>query len=84
MYTGVGNMKKTAIATFRTKQELKNRIDILAKKTKRSAGFYYNVLLEEYLEDLEDIYLSEKIIEEVRSGKMKTHTLAEVENELDL
>ena len=68
----------TATATFRTKPELKNRIDFLAKETHRPASFYYNLLLEDYLDDLEDIYLSEQVLTEIRNGRQKTHTADEV------
>lgn len=77
-------MAKTATATFRTEPELKNRIDYLAKETHRSTSFYYNLLLEEYLDDIEDIYLSEKVLEEIRSGKQKTYTAEEVFSEAGL
>lgn len=68
----------TATATFRTKPELKNRINFLAKETHRPASFYYNLLLEDYLDDLEDIYLSEQVLTEIRSGRQKTYTADEV------
>lgn len=68
----------TATATFRTKPELKSRIDFLAKETHRPASFYYNLLLEDYLDDLEDIYLSEQVLTELRSGRQKTYTADEV------
>lgn len=71
-------MAMTEIATFRTTPELKNRISFLAKETRRPISFYYNLLLEDYLEDLEDIYLSEKVLEEIRSGKQKTHSAEDV------
>ncbi|MDY5123936.1 MAG: hypothetical protein SPE59_09090 [Treponema sp.] len=71
-------MAKTATATFRTSQELKNRIDFLAKETRRPSSFYFNLLLEEHLDDLEDIYLSEKVLQDIRSGKEKTYTADEV------
>ncbi|MBQ3712845.1 MAG: hypothetical protein II890_02715 [Spirochaetia bacterium] len=77
-------MALTASASFRTSPELKSRVDKLAKETKRTAGFYYNILLEEYLEDLEDIYLSEKVLQDVRSGKEKTYSAEEVYKELGL
>lgn len=48
-------MAMTAIATFRTTQEFKSRVDSLAKETRRPSSFYFNLLLEEHLEDLEDI-----------------------------
>jgi copG domain protein DNA-binding domain protein len=77
-------MALTATATFRTKPELKNRIDFLAKETHRPTSFYYNLLLEDYLDDLEDIYLSEKVLTDIRSGKEKTYSADEVYKGLGL
>ena len=77
-------MAKTATATFRTTPELKSRVDFLAKETRRPSSFYFNLLLEEHLEDLEDIYLSEKVLQDIRSGKEKTYTTEEVCKELGL
>ncbi len=71
-------MGLTATATFKTTPELKNRMAFLAKETHRPTSFYYNLLLEDYLEDLEDIYLSEKILADIRSGKEKTIPAEEV------
>lgn len=75
-------MAMTATVTFRTSPEYKERIDNLAKETRRSASFYYNLLLEEKLDDLEDIYLAEKAYSEIKSGKQRTYTLEEVAREL--
>jgi predicted DNA-binding protein len=36
-------------------------------------------VLMERMEDLEDIYTAEKVMEQVRSGKMKTYTQEEIE-----
>ncbi len=77
-------MALTATATFRTKPELKSRIDFLAKTTHRSTSFYYNLLLEDYLDDIEDIYLSEKILADIRSGKEKTVPAEEVYKDLGI
>lgn len=71
----------TAKATFRTTPELKERVRLLAKETNRPTSFYYNLLLEE---DLEDIYLSQKVLEDVRSGKEETYTAEEVYKEMGL
>ena len=35
-------MALTSTVTFRTTPELKERVDNLAKRTRRSAGFYHN------------------------------------------
>lgn len=77
-------MSMTATVTFRTIQEFKNRVDFLAKETHRTSSFYLNLLLEEYLDDLEDIYLSEKVLQDIRSGKEKTYTTEEICKELEL
>ena len=77
-------MAMTATATFRTTPELKSRVEFLAKETHRTSSFYLNLLLEEYLDDLEDIYLSEKVLQDIRSGKEKTYTTEEVCKELGL
>ena len=50
----------------------------MAKETRRPSSFYFNLLLEEHLEDLEDIYLSEKVLQDIRSGKEKTYTAKEI------
>lgn len=71
-------MAMTAMATFRTKPELKKRVEYLAKETHRSTSFFYNMLLEDYLDELEDFYLSEQTLAEIRSGKQKTCTADEV------
>lgn len=73
-----------ATATFRTTVENKERIEALAKETKRSAAFFYNYLLDEYLDDLEDIFLGEQAVLKIRSGKMKTVPAEELYKELGL
>lgn len=78
------NMSLTSTVTFRTTPELKERVDNLAKRTRRSAGFYYNVLLEDYLSEIEDIYDAIDISEKVRAGKEKTYSSDEVRKELGL
>ena len=37
-----------------------------------------------YLDDLEDIYLAEKRLEDLRAGRSRTYTLDEVKKELGL
>lgn len=74
----------TAVATFRTTPELKERVEYLARETNRSSSFYYNLLLEDYLDDLEDIYLSEQVLSDIKSGKQKTHSAEDVFKEAGL
>ena len=77
-------MTNSAVINFRSNPQNKIRVERLAKITKRPASFYYNYLLDEYLDDLEDIVLAEEVIKNVRSGKERTYSLAEVESELGL
>ena len=77
-------MATSATVTFKTKPELKNRVRELAKETHRTESFFYNALLEQYLEDLEDIYLAEKVLSDIKSGKEKTIPAEEVYKELGI
>ena len=77
-------MTNSVVINFRSNPQNKIRVERLAKITKRPASFYYNYLLDEYLDDLEDIFLAEEVIKNVRSGKERTYSLAEVESELGL
>lgn len=70
--------------TVRLPDELQQRLDHLATATGRAKSFYIKQALEAYLEDLEDLLLANATLERVRSGKEKTYTLKDVENELNL
>lgn len=45
------------VASFRIRPNLKERITQLSKITKRSASFFYNKVLEENIDELENMYL---------------------------
>lgn len=64
--------------------EIENRLDALAKATGKSMTFYAREAILEHLSDMEDIYLAEKRLEDLRAGRSKTHTLEEVERDLGL
>ena len=78
------DMALTATVSFRTTPELKERVNNLAKRTRCSSDFYYNVLLEDYLSEIEDIYDAIDISKKVRAGKEKTYSSDEVRKELGL
>ena len=69
--------------TIRLSSETESRLDLLAKETGRSKAFYLRHLIEDNLADLEDIYLSEKRLEDLRAGKSATLSADEVWGELD-
>jgi RHH-type rel operon transcriptional repressor/antitoxin RelB len=58
--------------------EIEKRLDELAKTTGRTKTFYAREAILEYLDDLEDIYLAEKRLEDIRSGRTQTVPLEEV------
>jgi len=70
--------------SIRLSSETEDRINILAKETGRSTAYYLRQLIENGLDELEDYYLSEKVMERVRNGEEKTYSLEEVEKELGL
>ena len=69
---------------LRLPEDIESRLDKLAKATGRTKSFYAREAILEHLTDLEDLYLAEKRLTKVRSGKSKTHTLSAVEKELGL
>jgi RHH-type rel operon transcriptional repressor/antitoxin RelB len=71
-------------AAVRLSDETYARLKALAEKTGRTATYYIREAIDRHLEDLEDIYLAERILEKVRTGEERTWTLEEVEQDLGL
>lgn len=70
--------------TVRIEEELNDRLENLANETKRTKSFYVLEALTKSIDDIEDIYLAEKRLEDVRAGRSRTFTLEEVEDRLGL
>ena len=64
-------------------EEIEQRLARLAELTGRTKTFYAREAILRHLDDLEDIYLAEQSLKEVRSGQ-RTYTLDEVERDLGL
>ena len=62
--------------------EVEERLASLAKANGRTKTFYARQAILEHLDDLEDLYLAEQRLIEVRAGRNQTHTLADVERDL--
>ena len=62
---------------IRLPKEIEQRLDALAKATGRTKAFYVREALVEYLDDLEDIYLAEKRLEDLRAGHIRAVTLSD-------
>lgn len=70
--------------SLRLPPDVEDRLTHLAKVTGRSKTYYALEAIREHLDDLEDLYLAEKELEEVRAGRSRTFTLDEVEREIGL
>ena len=74
----------TKQAAVRLPDETYARLKALASKTGRTATYYIREAVEEHLDDLEDIYLAEQVVERIRGGQEQTYSLDDVERELGL
>jgi RHH-type transcriptional regulator, rel operon repressor / antitoxin RelB len=57
---------------------IEKRLDRLAKRTGRTKTYYAREAILQHLEDLEDIYLAEKRLAEIRAGHVRTIPLEKV------
>ncbi len=64
--------------TVRLPKELGDRLDKLARETDRPKSYYVREALNEYMDDLEDIYLAERALEDIRAGRSHTIPFEEV------
>ena len=76
--------KADQIIGIRIPKSIGQRLDTLAKRTGRTKTFYIREAIREHLDDLEDIYFAEKVLERVRSGEEPVSSLDEVEHRLGL
>ena len=63
---------------IRLPAEVENRLEALARATGRTKTFYAREAILEHLADLEDLYLAEQRLLDIRSGKTQTVPLEEV------
>ncbi|WP_103727313.1 DUF6290 family protein [Novosphingobium sp. HII-3] len=70
--------------SIRLAPEIEQRLDRLAATTGRSKAFYLREIIERGIEDMEDVYLAQKVLEDVRAGRETTSSLDEVEKRLGL
>ena len=70
--------------TIRLPADIEERLEQLAKATGRTKTFYAREAILRHLEDLEDLYLAEHSLTELRDGRSRTYTLDEVMRDLGL
>jgi RHH-type transcriptional regulator, rel operon repressor / antitoxin RelB len=63
---------------IRLPSEIENRLDALAQATGRSKTFYAREAILEHLDNLEDLYLAEQRLIEIRAGRSQAVSLEEV------
>ena len=73
----------TAVS-IRLPDDVSARLQDLAQLTGRSKTFYMIEAIREHIDDLEDLYLAENRLIEIRAGRSNTHSLEEVERSLGL
>jgi RHH-type rel operon transcriptional repressor/antitoxin RelB len=64
--------------SIRLPHEIENRLEKLSVQTGRSKSFYVKEAIIEHLDDIEDVYLAEKRLEDIRAGRTQTIPLQEV------
>jgi RHH-type rel operon transcriptional repressor/antitoxin RelB len=73
-----------AVLAIRLPEEIERRLAALAKRTGRTKTYYARAAILEYLDDLEDIYLADRVMEQLEAGEIRTYSLEDVERELGL
>ena len=69
---------------IRLPSDIEHRLEALAAATGRTKTFYARKAIVEFMDDMEDVYLAESRLEELRAGRSRTLTLDEVERDLGL
>ena len=64
--------------SIRLPSDLEARLKNLAAKTGRTKSYYITEAIREHLDDLEDVYLAEQRLADIRSGKTRTVRIEEV------
>jgi RHH-type transcriptional regulator, rel operon repressor / antitoxin RelB len=63
---------------IRLPEKIEKRLNRLAKRTGRTKTYYAREAILQHLDDLEDIYLAEKRLAEIRAGRVRTIPLEKV------
>jgi RHH-type rel operon transcriptional repressor/antitoxin RelB len=81
---GAGGLQMGSTVSIRLPEDLKSRLEKLAKATGRSKTYYMLEAISEKLEDLEDLYLAEARTLALRAGRSRTYTQEEMEKRYGL
>lgn len=64
--------------SIRLPHEIEDRLEKLAAKTGRSKSFYVREAVIEHLGDIEDVYIAERRLGDIRAGRTHTVSLEKV------
>ncbi len=70
--------------SIRLPETIENRLKKLSALTGRKKSFYVKEALIEHLDDIEDVYLAEKRLEDIRAGRTQTIPLQDVMKRYDM
>lgn len=70
--------------SIRLSDDLAKRLEKLAKRTGRTKSFYVTKAIEKHLQELEDVYITEQRLIDLRAGRSRIYTTREVEREIGL
>lgn len=67
---------------IRLPESIEKRLEKLAQRTGRTKTYYAREAILQHLEDLEDVYLAERILRRIRKGRERTYPLDQVRDDL--
>ena len=70
--------------SLRLPDDIGKRLTELAKRTGRSKTYYTLEAIREHLDDLEDLYIAEQRLADIKAGRSRTYSVEEVRRELGL
>ncbi len=63
---------------IRLPESIEKRLDKLARRTGRTKTYYVREAILQHLDDLEDMYLAERVLDRIRDGEANTVPLEDV------
>ena len=69
---------------IRLPKEIETRLSFLADETGRTKTYYAREAILRYLSDMEDLYISESVIQKIKNGDMETYSAVKARKELGL
>lgn len=62
----------------RLSKDLEARLDRLARETGRTKTYYVREAITEHIEEMEEVYLAQQVLERIRAGKEDTIALEDL------